>query len=96
MLATVCTGALEAPHLSPESLLGDSVDHVPVHPQLPVLAPLKDFRVPVVKIAWLKLRQGMPKSFRSCLWVPAVVDVCSVGELALKFQGLGMRGKLRP
>lgn len=38
----------------------------------------------------------MPKSFRSYLWVLAAVDVCSVGELVLRFQGSGTREKLRP
>lgn len=49
-----------------------------------------------MKIAWLKQQQCVPRSFRSYLWVPIVVDVCSVGELVLRLQGLGMGRMLRP
>lgn len=90
------------------SLLRDSVDRVPVHPQLPVLLSrnsnglsplvllLHCTAVPTVKIAWLKQRPCVPRSFRSYLWVPTVVDVRSVGELVLRRQGLGMGRTLRP
>lgn len=93
--------------MSLESLLGDSVDRAPISPQLPTLAPNSNCLSPlllllpctavlVVTIAWLRQRQCVPESFRSYLWVASVGDVCSVGKPALRFQGLGMRGELRP
>lgn len=86
--------------MSLESLLGDSVDRAPISPQLPALAKIQTVFTPAFAVTLHRSASGEDRVVKTAavcyLWVAAVGDVCSMGKPALRFQGLGMRGKLRP